>query len=259
MTSLVRTSPAADLVARILSVPPEPAPPAGAHESIETFRGAPGFYKYQLIKWAITQVSAGIGLYFGFWFLQMLPEFPFKWVLEVLEILGVLTYLASLVFTYFMVHLDYQMRWYIVTDRSLRIREGLVNISEKTMSFANIQNISVRQGPLQRLLGIADVEVRTAGGGGSASSKQVEQHGGDTHLGYFRGVDNAQEIRDRILARVRVLRDTGIGDPDSPAAHHAPPPAGAVEAARRLLDEARALRKAVLASPSGGAGRESHP
>ena len=240
VADLQRTSPALSFVARALLVPHEPAPPAGTHASIVTFRGAPGFYRYQLIQWGLKQAGAALGLYAGVLFLHALPEFPFKWVLYVLEVLGVLTFLASLAFTYVMVYLDYQMRWYIVTDRSLRIREGLVNVSEKTMSFANIQNISVRQGPLQRYLGIADVEVKTAGGGGGASN-QAEQHGKDTHLGYFRGVDNATKIRDAILARVRSLRDTGIGNPDEPALADT----SATDAARRLLDEVRALRRAV--------------
>jgi hypothetical protein len=37
------------------------------------------------------------------------------------------------------------------------------------------------------------------------------------HIGYFRGVDNADEIRDLILAQMRGMRDSGLGDPDEPA------------------------------------------
>ena len=36
---------------------------------------------------------------------------------------------------------------------------------ETTISFENVQNVEVRQGPLQRYFGIADVVVQTAGGG----------------------------------------------------------------------------------------------
>ena len=93
-----------------------------------------------------------------------------------------------------LVRLDFEKRWYLVTDRSLRVREGIVNVREMTITFANIQNISISQGPIQRLLGIADLRVDTAGGGPSRSEK--EEGGENLHTVRFRGVNNADEIRD---------------------------------------------------------------
>ena len=49
-------------------------------------------------------------------------------------------------FSFAVLRLDYEKRWYIVTDRSLRIREGVLNVREMTVMFANIQNVSVMQG-----------------------------------------------------------------------------------------------------------------
>ena len=57
--------------------------------------------------------------------------------------------MLALPLTFALVRLDYELRWYIVTDRSLRIREGVTSLRESTMTFANIQHIAVRQGPLQ--------------------------------------------------------------------------------------------------------------
>jgi uncharacterized membrane protein YdbT with pleckstrin-like domain len=250
MSDALARSRAASLVERVLRIPAEPAPPAGAHESVRTFRAARGFYRYQLLRWAAAQAAAVTGLGIAFVILRVIPDFPYKFVLDAVEIVSLLAYLCTITFTYLMVHLDYQLRWYIVTDRSLRIREGLLRIDEKTMSFANIQNVSVRQGPLQRAFGIADVEVRTAGGGGS-SGTGAETGMADMHLGYFRGVDNAEEIRDAVLVRVRELRDAGLGDPDAAPASAAPASAApdALAAARELLDEARRLR--ALATTRG--------
>lgn len=239
MPDLMKRSRPAALVERLLRIPPEPEPPAGTHSSLQVFRGAPGYYKLLLVRWLAKQLATGVGLAFGLSFIAMIPNFPGRIVLDVVEYFGVLTYLVMIPITYLMVHLDYQLRWYIVTDRSLRIREGLVSVDEKTMSFANIQNISVRQGPLQRVFGIADVEVRSAGGGSRSSGETKHV---DLHLGYFRGVDNAEEIRDAILDRVRHLRDSGLGDPDHHEPHLAPAQSDALDAARELLDEARALR-----------------
>jgi membrane protein YdbS with pleckstrin-like domain len=59
--------------------------------------------------------------------------------------------------SYVTIRLDYEFRWYKTTHRSLRIREGVWLVREMTMTYANIQDISVSQGPLQRLFGIADL------------------------------------------------------------------------------------------------------
>ena len=113
------------------------------------------------------------------------------------------------------------------------------------MTFSNIQNVSIRQGPMQRAFGISDVEVRTAGGGESAGSGDSEGQTDNLHLGYFRGVDNAAEIRDTILTHLRRLRTGGLGDPDEPASLPSVSASEPLDAARQVLAEARALRQAL--------------
>ena len=181
-----------------------------------------------------------------------LPDwaFPLIWVLK---LIGFALYLAQIPFTYALRRLDYELRWYIVTDRSLRIRTGLVRLQESTMSFANIQQVEVKQDPIQRLLKLADVHVQSAGGAGDQGHGKGETHG-SLHTGIFHSVDNANEIRDLILDRLRQFRQTGLGDPDD---HHAHSASGdgettassrdALAAARDVLAEAQALR-ATLAS-----------
>jgi hypothetical protein len=80
-----------------------------------------------------------------------------------IELLGLGLFLVQMPFSLAAARLNYEMRWYIVTDRSLRLREGIFGVREMTLTFANVQNIAIRQGPLQRALGLADVVVRTAG------------------------------------------------------------------------------------------------
>jgi len=179
------------------------------------------------------------------WWIFPLLTF-FEWV-------GVAIFLAQIPLTYALVRLDFELRWYIVTDRSLRIRTGIATVQESTMSFANVQQVVVTQGPLQRYLGMADVRVQSAGGGGDHHDSKA---GDSLHTGVFHGVDNAPEIRDLVLARLRQFRESGLGDPDEPAvasaatvvpANPAVPPAAssALAAARELLHEARALRAAL--------------
>ena len=172
-------------------------------------------------------------------------------LLKFLEFAGIVTYLAQIPFTYALVRLDYELRWYLVTDRSLRIRAGITTVQESTMSFANVQQVVVTQGPLQGLLGLADVRVQSAGGGGGGGDHQQKGGGDSLHTGVFHGVDNANEIRDLVLERLRQFRESGLGDPEE-STRHAPPatPASAtghpaLAAARELLEEARALRRAL--------------
>jgi len=90
--------------------------------------------------------------------------------------------------------------------------------------------------------------VQSAGGGGDHAPGQV---GDSLHTGIFHSVNNANEIRDLILERLRRFRQAGLGDPDD---HHHPAAASAsadvttgdaLAAAREVLAEARALRQEV--------------
>ena len=162
------------------------------------------------------------------------------------EMLGLALIALQAPLTYTLVRLDYELRWYIVTDRSLRIREGITSVRESTMTFANIQNLAIEQGPVQRLLGISDLKVRTAGGGSKGEEFADEAEKAKAmHIGYFRGVDNGPELRDAILAQLQRLKDGGLDD----VVRHAPSDDAdavrAVDAARAVLDEARAIRLAL--------------
>lgn len=275
----------------VLKVPAKPEPPVGAPGSLRSFRASPKYLRYLLVSWGLKQAAALWGLLFGLLFLTrgepFIPDFEvgifFGMVtvsshasLTVLEVLAWGTFGVQFFVSLVTVLLDYDLRWYLVTDRSLRIREGVLKVQERTQSFANIQNLSIERGPVQRLLGIADLEVRTAGGGEKASSGDGQEHD-DLHTAYFRGVDNAEEIRDVILQRLKRYRDAGLGDPDErqPASPEDRVPREGVEgwegtgepaggdravreAARELLEAASELHRSRPAGSRGpitGVGR----
>ncbi len=275
-------------LAALFRIAPVPDPPAGTRGSARIFRAAPGFYRYRLALWALKQAGALMGLLLFFlmtvpaaaplvaeipWERLPVPE-PAKEILRTIlldlskeeaparpvvrllatiEWIGAGIFVLQLPFTYMLVRLDYRMRWYILTDRSLRVREGVNRVREATMTFANIQNVAVRQGPVQRLLGIADLEVRTAGGGAREGSRHETEAWGkahSVHVAYFRGIADAEAIRDRILAHLRRMRDAGLGDPDDARTAGATLTweEEAIRAARELRDEARALAAAIIRS-----------
>jgi uncharacterized membrane protein YdbT with pleckstrin-like domain len=221
----------------VLRVPPYPEPPEGSADSVQVFRAGRNYYKWCLLVWFASHLLALLGLVAAYLFvsvfLRKLPEWV-QILTRVSESFAFLAFAASVIFTFFSQRLNYALRWYIVTDRSLRIRAGVVAMRELTMTFSNIQEIRVTAGPLQNLLKIANVEVQSAGGGGSGKG------GGGGHVARFEGVSNANTIRDLMVERLRQYHDSGLGD-TSP---HPPVTSDQVmDAASRVLTEARQLRE----------------
>ena len=207
---------------RLLRIPPDPEPPPGDEASARVFRAAPIFYKYLLVLWGLR--SLGMLILAA---LVMLPPTAAaialsrkgqssSWLLLLIPALVLPLVVGLRLLALAILRLDFEKRWYLVTDRSLRVREGILTVREMTVTFANIQNISVSQGPLQRLLGIADLRVDTAGGGGARGEKG--QSGPNMHTAWFRGVDNANEVREVIQQRLRLWKDAGLGDHEDLAA-----------------------------------------
>lgn len=181
--------------------------------------------------------------------------FPLLWIAKGISLA---VSLIQLPITYLILRLDYEQRWYLVTDRSLRLRSGVWSVRELTMSFANLQQITVSQGPLQRFLGLADVCVQSVGGGGAVAGHAGAQYA-SLHTGIFHAVENAHEIRDLIVERLRRFREAGLGDPEetrrAATMHSVGTPgvaavgAETLAAARELLDEVRRFRRTHSSTP----------
>lgn len=97
-------------------------------------------------------------------------------ILWIAKAIGVTVYLSQLVITYIAVRLDYELRWYVVTDRSLRIRHGVWVMREVTMSFANLQQVILSQGPLQRLWGYLTCGLRRPTVAGNPTGTTALKH-----------------------------------------------------------------------------------
>ncbi|MDF1564431.1 MAG: PH domain-containing protein [Deltaproteobacteria bacterium] len=228
---------------RLVKAPLEPPePPAGDHETLRIFRASPRYLTYRMLGLMI------VGS------LIVLPAFA-AWAAalaqgETVTIGSVAAFtllaLCGFFLGYFLIRIDYDMRYYLVTDRSIRIREGAWTIKEMTLTHANVQNLRVSQGPLQRLFGIANLELDTAGGGGAAA--QQGQQVTHAHAAQMAGIENAHEVRDLVLAHLRRnAAGSGLGDPDDePAALPATQPAAGASSPS-LLEALEAVRDAAAA------------
>jgi membrane protein YdbS with pleckstrin-like domain len=243
-----------DIVERLLRLPPAPEPPPGDESSARVFRAAPRYFQYRVVMWCIGTglLLIGVGIPIVVPVVMLLADYSrgrapgsLVFIVVTLTALVALFLVLARLLSLAVLRLDYERRWYVVTDRSLRIREGIWIVREITVTFANIQNLAVTQGPIQRVLGLYDLRVDTAGGGGGTA------HGGkgspmtSLHAAVFRGIDNADEIKGLIQERLRALKDAGLGDTDDHATPSFAPDTALLDALRGVHAEAQALRAAI--------------
>jgi membrane protein YdbS with pleckstrin-like domain len=221
---------------------------------VRTFRASPRFLAYRLVGVAlfvaglcVAWILAGVSIAASGEPLALLLLLPLAVVVA-----------AAAALAYVGVRIDYDMRHYVVTDRSIRIREGAFVIREKTLTHANVQNLRLVQGPLQRAFGIQSLAVHTAGGGAGTASAEMA---GSAHRFDLAGIENAAEIRDLVLAHLRALggATAGLGDPDDEPRTGAAPRLGAdaLAALRDVRAAAADLRAAAEARGGRGIPTES--
>ncbi len=220
-----------------LRVPDRPPslPAAGPGAVVRSFQPSLGFLRYlKFWFWLFFAIMDVVIL--GLWALIMVNSRLWGFIT-----LGPALFLAFApdIVAYIAIHVRYDTTWYVMTDRSLRIRRGVWTINETTATFENVQNIRVEQGPLERYFGIGRVVVETAAAGSAGP------HGGSTgSQAVIEGISNAPAIRDQIMLRVAQSKSAGLGDEDL-RADRASTGAGwttaHVEALRAIRDEIRAM------------------
>ena len=116
-------------------------------------------------------------------------------------------------------------------------------IQEKTLTHANVQNLNVVQGPIQRLFRIKSLAVDTAGGGGQAAQGK---HTANHHRFELAGIENAAEVRDIVLGYLRQRGGgSGLGDLDDMAERGAAATPEVLAALRDVRTAAERLRLAA--------------
>lgn len=177
--------------------------PARPGETIQRLHPSPGFLRYLKLQFWVGLILLDVWFLIG-WIGGFVID---RWLgIALTPVFLAVTFLPD-VLAYVAIHLRYDSAWYVLSDRSLRIRRGIWTIHETTITFENVQDVTVHQGPLQRYFGIANVVVETAGGGGGG-----QEAGVPSHTGLIEGVEDAARIRDLIMTRVRRSRAAGLGD-----------------------------------------------
>jgi membrane protein YdbS with pleckstrin-like domain len=186
-----------------------PSLPTPAREQLKTFRPAGGYLRYLKLQFWLRVAGTSAGIVVAWTSITAVRPWLGAWLVPVALVLGT----APHAFAYLALHLQYDTTWYVLSERSLRIRSGIWTINEATITFENIQNVTVESGPLERWFGIGNVIVDTAGGspgGGEGHGKKAS----NLHRGEISGVSNAAEIRQLILNRLSLSKASGLGDED---------------------------------------------
>lgn len=224
-------------------VPAEPPTlPVRPGATLESFRPSQAWLRYMKFWFWIGLLPMDIAILVG-WVALM---FARPWLGVLLFVPALIVAIVPDVLVYVGLHLRYDTTWYVMTDRSLRVRTGIWTIREMTITFENVQNVSVSSGPVQRAFGIATVVVETAGGGVSHHGKGG---GSLSHAARIEGIADAERIRSIILARVKASRGAGLGD----EAHRASTRAAAAPFGEEHVAVLREIRD--LAAASGGGER----
>ncbi|HWB12079.1 MAG TPA: PH domain-containing protein [Pirellulales bacterium] len=225
------------VLVRWFCVPDRPPTLPVAHgDKCEAFQPSEGFLRYLKFKfWVVLTLIDGAILV--------------GWIViaAVSPLAGAITALPALaiavlpdIVAYLAIHLRYDTTWYLMTGRSLRIRRGIWVIHETTITFENVQNVEVHQGPLQRWFGIADVLVTTAGGGSAHAAEGKQTVAATSHQGLIEGISHAAQVRDLILSRLRHSRTAGLGDEKEQTIGNGAWSAEHLAALREIRDLARA-------------------
>jgi membrane protein YdbS with pleckstrin-like domain len=204
------------VLARWFRVPKEPPSlPVRDGELVRSFRPSEGWLRMRKLSfWIVLAIIDGALL--AMWLIILFND---RTAALWLALPWLIIMVVPDIIAYFAIHLRYDTTWYVMSERSVRIRRRIWTIEEKTFTFENVQNVEIRQGPMQRYFGVSNLIIQTAGGGVVAGPNGAAM--GSPHQGVIEGVHNAQEIRDSIMAKVYAARGAGLGDSRDEDSDHA--------------------------------------
>jgi len=199
-------------IVKWLRMPDAPKTSARFGDIIISARPAPGYLRYLKLGYWIAfsfklLIEVAIIVLLG----VTAGQFISPWLGAGLILPALLLLSVPDVLLYVGVHLRYDATWYVLGERALRIRRGVWTVTEITITYENVQNVTVKSGPLQRLFGISTIVIETAGakGGETGAHGQSASVANEARI---EGVSNAEQVRDLIMSRVRASRSAGLGD-----------------------------------------------
>src|ERR687890_85814 len=108
--------------------------------------------------------------------------------------------------------LSWRATTFVVTGNSFRLKRGVFQKSERTIPLDHVQSVDTVQGVIQRLFGVVEVRIETAGGGSSepdASLSALDRTAAQT---LRREVEGSRQRRTEVTTGPTVLRRLSTRD-----------------------------------------------
>ncbi len=135
-----------------------------------------------------------VGLFVGF--VTGLPQLVFPIIAAVFGVRSVnnpilipIVILIALFFSLFFRWFGWMRFRYFIGEHDIRIEKGILSRTARSIPYERIQDVSIEQKPLARIMGLAEVKFETGGGAGD-----------DAKLSYV-GVPEAERLRELVRAR----------------------------------------------------------
>src|SRR5215203_4644920 len=108
--------------------------------------------------------------------------------------------------------LSWRATTYAVTGNSFRLRHGVFQRSERTIPLDHVQSVDTVQGVIQRLFGVVEVRIETAGGGSSEPDASLSALDLTAAQALRRELEGSREARTEVTTGPTVLRRLSTRD-----------------------------------------------
>jgi len=114
------------------------------------------------ILWSMKYVAALLIVFLLFYAFEVLTnkweEFIAQYLLYLIFLLIFLTFMF-----FYYIELKYKSYYYMLTDSEIVFRKGIFNTIKNVIPFRDIQNLNIEKNFIERLLGIVNLRLETAG------------------------------------------------------------------------------------------------
>ena len=153
--------------------------------------------------WLFFLRSVFVFLFIAIWIgLGFITAFGSLWI-------GLLIFLAVLVFSFIWAKLTYHFYRYELTDAGFRKELGVISKKYVTIPYDRIQNVDIYRGILARILGLSDLNIQTAGMSATVGRFGVSGGGAEGRLPAL-SRKTAEQIRDELIQRARQAKNQGL-------------------------------------------------
>lgn len=148
-------------------------------------------FSYKVFVFPMLFMSIGILIFLSV-FAGAADNLNFVWLGKAIKLKTLLIYSGiTLLIPYIYKRIDNRLKIYAVTNQRVYIRRGIINIKEKDIPIAQINDVQIFQSLIQRIFGAADVAI---------------QVGNDESKIYVEDINRPREFRDTIISAIYELK-----------------------------------------------------